>query len=194
MSTSIGACDSANQTSCGIYGLATASRSSLGAAPLLPAPVIDRAIGGKIPAAEAATATTMRAMQPSDCYLHWDDPALFAVEILWRAHDLVAFGWCQGADATDAEHQPVEPWSARACHWSLLGALAAALGPPQQDTPESPALITELRLALVAISDLIPDWSLQHWNDHPNRTQSGVLEMLAAAHEHCSAASAANRP
>ena len=131
-------------------------------------------------------------MRPPDSYLHWDDAALAAVEILRRAHDLVAFGWCQGADATDAEHHPVKPWSERACYWSLLGALSAALGTPQQDMPESTARIAELRLALVAISDLVPDWSLQYWNDHPNRTQSGVVQMLAAAHEHCRATTAAN--
>ena|SRR6266700_2364390 len=126
-------------------------------------------------------------MHPSDTYLHLDEAALSAAEILRRAHDLVAFGWCQGADATDAAHHPVEPWSARACHWSLLGALAATLGAPQEDTPESPARIAELRRALIAISELIPDWSLQHWNDDPQRTLTDVAEMLAAAHEDCCA-------
>ena len=43
-------------------------------------------------------------MHPSDSDLHWDETVLSAVEILRRAHDLVAFGWCQGADATDAEN------------------------------------------------------------------------------------------
>ena len=103
--------------------------------------------------------------------LHWDDAPLFAVEILWRAHDPVAFGWCQGADATDANTSP-----------SSHGVHARA------------ALLTELHLALVAISDVIPAWTLQHWNDHPKRTQTGVIEMLAAAHEHCRAATVANRP
>jgi hypothetical protein len=133
-------------------------------------------------------------VQPPDPYLHWDDAVLSAVEVLRRTHDLIAFGWCQRADATDAQHHPVEPWSARACRWSLLGALAAALGAPQQDAPESPALITELRLALIAISELIPDWSLQRWNDDPSRTQAAVVEMLAAAHERCRTASADDRP
>jgi hypothetical protein len=114
-------------------------------------------------------------------YLHWDEAELSAGEILRRAHDLIAFGWCQGADATDAAGQPVDPWSAHACHWSLLGALAATLGPPDPHTPETPALIAELRLALVAISDVIPDWSLQHWNDHTARTQAGIVDTLASA-------------
>jgi hypothetical protein len=126
-------------------------------------------------------------------YLHWDDARLSAAEILRRAHSLVAFGWCQGTDATDAADQPVEPWSAYACHWSLLGALAAALGTPEQ-TPETPELIAELRLALVAISDLIPDWSLQHWNDHPARTQASVTETLARAHDRIAASAHREQP
>jgi hypothetical protein len=120
-------------------------------------------------------------MDHSGSYLHWDDVELSAAEILRRAHDLVAFGWCQGADATDAADHPVDPWSAHACHWSLLGALAATLGAPDPHTPETAAVIAELRLALVAISDLIHDWSLQHWNDHPARTQAVVVAMLASA-------------
>jgi hypothetical protein len=128
-------------------------------------------------------------MRASNCYLHWDDVPLSAIEILRRAHHLVTFGWCQQTDATDAEHDPVDPWSARACHWSLLGALAAALGPPRQDnSPESPTVVAELRLALLAVSEVIPDWSLQQWNDDPRRTQAGVVEMLAAARERCAAA------
>src|SRR5439155_15183392 len=107
--------------------------------------------------------------------------------------DLVAFGWCQGEDATDAEQHAVEPWSAHACHWSLLGALAAALGPVHEDTAESPALVAELRVALVAISNLIPDWSLKQWNDQPAQIQTGVVEMLAAAYRQCCATTAGNR-
>lgn len=121
------------------------------------------------------------ALSQSSLYVHWEDAELCAAEILRRARDLVAFGWCQGADATDAAGHPVEPWSAHACHWSLLGAFAAALGTPDPHTPETPELIAELRLALVAISDLIPDWSLQHWNDHPARTQSTVVATLTSA-------------
>jgi hypothetical protein len=80
---------------------------------------------------------------------------------------------------------------------------AGAKVPTQQTPNTSPsshgvharaALLTELHLALVAISDVIPAWTLQHWNDHPKRTQTGVIEMLAAAHEHCRAATVANRP
>ena len=129
-------------------------------------------------------------METSGSYLHWDETALSAAEILRRAHDLVAFGWCQRADATDAERNPVEPWSARACRWSLLGALAAALGPPREIMPESLALIAELRRALVAVSELITDSSLQHWNDQPRREQTHVVAVLAAARKQCGVAKA----
>lgn len=121
------------------------------------------------------------AIDHSNSYLHWDAAEITAAEILRRVHDLLAFGWCQGADATDPAGRSVDPWSAHACHWSLLGALAAALGAPSPHTPETPHLIAELRLALVAISDVIPDWSLEHWNDHPARAQRDVVATLASA-------------
>jgi hypothetical protein len=144
--------------------------------------VIDEAFGGKTPGHRRAP---REAIHLSGLYLHWDDAPHTAVEILRRAHDLIAFGWCQGADATDADHNPVEPWSAHACRWSLLGALAAGLGPVEKDTREDLPLMAELRLALVAIGTLIPDWSLQHWNDSRLRTRTDVLGMLAAARQHC---------
>jgi hypothetical protein len=132
-------------------------------------------------------------VNPSDSYLQWDDAQLSAAQILHRAHSLVAFGWCQGSDATDAAGQPVDRWSAHACHWSLPGALAAALGAPEH-TPETPELIAELRLALVAISDLIPDWSLQDWNDHPTRTQGIVIDRLARAQGRIAASAHREQP
>jgi hypothetical protein len=122
-----------------------------------------------------------------DSYLHWDASTPSAIEILRRARDLVAFGWCQRVDAQDAEHRSVEPWSSRACYWSLLGALAAAMDAPREGHADSPALVAELRLALVAVSETISAWSLQGWNDEPDRTQAEVVEMLTAAHKRCTA-------
>jgi hypothetical protein len=119
-------------------------------------------------------------------YVYWDsssEPS--ATEILRRAHDLVAFGWCQGADATDARHQPVQPWSSDACCWSLLGALVAALDAPRDPGTDSPELIAELRIALVAISETITSWSLESWNDDAARTQQDVIGTLAAALSRC---------
>lgn len=123
----------------------------------------------------------------SDPYLHWEGTALSAVEILRRARELVAFGWCQGVDATDADHRAARPWSARACYWSLPGALVAALDAPEDRREGSPAMIAELRLALVGISETMSAWSLEEWNDEPDRTQAEVVEMLTAAHRWCAA-------
>src|SRR5262245_12214579 len=44
-------------------------------------------------------------------------------QLLVLAGELVARGWCQRALAEDRFGRPVEPWSASACCWSLLGAL-----------------------------------------------------------------------
>lgn len=130
----------------------------------------------------------------SDTYLHWSETKPSAVEILRRARDLVAFGWCQGVDATDAEHRAARPWSARACYWSLPGALVAALDAPEEGREDSAALITELRLALVGVSETISAWSLQEWNDDSGRTQAEVVEMLTAAHRWCAARSPTGQP
>jgi hypothetical protein len=125
--------------------------------------------------------------QPDSSYLHWEHSQPPATEILSRAHDLVSFGWCQGADARDATHLPVQPWSSKACYWSLLGALVAALDAPPDAMPESPELIAELRLALVAVSETMTAWSLEDWNDDTERTQAEVIETLAAARRRCAA-------
>lgn len=119
--------------------------------------------------------------------LHWDAPQPTAGEILRRAHSLVDFGWCQRADATDAMCEPVHPWSVRACRWSLLGALVAAIGIPKAGEAESDAVVAELRVALLAVGEIVSDPSLEQWNDHPTRTQADVLAMLAAARSHLSA-------
>ena len=60
-----------------------------------------------------------------------------AEHILMRAHELVAYGWCQGADARDQRDGPVPPWSEEARSWSLLGALVAAV-----DLPAEPGAVT----------------------------------------------------
>jgi len=125
--------------------------------------------------------------KPDSSYLHSERSQPSATEILRRAHDLVAFGWCQRADARDAGYRPVQPWSSQACSWSLLGALVAALDAPGEAIPESPELIAELRLALVAVSETLTAWSLEDWNDATERTQAEVIDTLAAAQRRCAA-------
>jgi hypothetical protein len=126
-------------------------------------------------------------MNQSNSHLHWDAAELTAGEILRRAHDLVAFGWCQGADATDAAGHPVELWSVHACHWSLLGALAAALGTPAPDTPEPPELIC--RATPRARRDQRPDPRLVTaatgtTTPHEHRTTSSRRSQAATQRQH----------
>ncbi|NUR76202.1 MAG: hypothetical protein HOQ28_07965 [Thermoleophilia bacterium] len=102
--------------------------------------------------------------------------------ILARARDLVAYGWCQGAEARDAEDDPVKPWSPEARCWSLLGALVAAV-----DLPAQPEAVTlrPLRRALAALADVIDDPLLAAWNDDQGRTQGLVVRALERARAVC---------
>ena len=131
---------------------------------------------------------------PDSSYLHWGGWEPAAAEILRRAHDLVAFGWCQDVDARDASYRPVQPWSSQACYWSLLGALVAALDAPRGARLESPQLIAELRLALEALSETMTAWSLKDWNDDGGRTQGEVLDTLTAAQRRCLTSHATTDP
>ena len=102
-----------------------------------------------------------------------------AVGLLRRAQELIGSGWTQGADARAADGTPVDPWSAEATAWSLLGALVAAL---EQGEAQDEALpLTELALALDALAGFVDDDSLARWNDNPERTGAQVEAILAAA-------------
>jgi hypothetical protein len=107
-----------------------------------------------------------------------------AAQLLGRAQDYVRQGWCQGADATDAFGEPVEPWSAEAARWSLLGAIVAALDHPGSSTSHEPAL-PALAEAMGALADLIYEPSLARWNDDPLRSQQEVLTVLERARTIC---------
>ena len=87
---------------------------------------------------------------------------------------LVGCGWCCGAAARDCHGAPVEASDPRASTWSLTGALAAVSDRPNSD-------LTALRHALWGISAVIPDRSLDDWNDARGRTQSQILQMLVQA-------------
>jgi hypothetical protein len=103
-------------------------------------------------------------------------------QILARARELIAFGWCQGTDARDAQRVPVPPWSTDATCWSLLGAIVAAA-----DLPAEPGAATlgPLRRALTALAELIEEPLLAAWNDREGRTQDEVLRTLDAARLLC---------
>ena len=107
-----------------------------------------------------------------------------AAELLGCAHGYVRNGWCQGADATDASGEPVEPWSADAARWSLLGAIVAALGRPDS-CPARQLPLPALAIAMGALADLIYEPSLARWNDDPLRSQREVLTVLERAQVIC---------
>ena len=90
----------------------------------------------------------------------------------------------RAADSTDACGEPVEPWSAEATRWSLLGAIVAALGSPEScPTVELP--LPALAVAMRALADTIFEPSLVRWNDDPLRSQQEVLSVLERARTIC---------
>ena len=97
--------------------------------------------------------------------------------MLTDAYDFVLSGWCQGSLALDECARPIEPGSAFARRWSVLGALERAW----RRSPEPPDAALEAfesaKRALTAAVNDVP----QVWNDSDNRRQSEVLDALAEA-------------
>jgi len=117
-----------------------------------------------------------------------------AAGLLTGAREYLREGWCQGADATDLLGQPVHPWSEQACHWSLLGAIVAALDGPRA-VPAGQLPLPALAVAMAALADLIYEPSLVAWNDDPGRLQTTLLDMLDRASALCLArAQSTNAP
>jgi hypothetical protein len=94
--------------------------------------------------------------------------------LLREVAGLIGGGWCSGAAARNCEGSPVEASDPGATNWSLTGALAAVSDRPEFD-------MTALRSALWGISAVIPDSSLDDWNNAEGRTQGDALQMLARA-------------
>jgi hypothetical protein len=97
--------------------------------------------------------------------------------LLTDAYDFVLGGWCQGSEAADECGRPIEPASAFARRWSMLGALERAWR--RSPAPPEPALAAfeSAKRALTAAVNDVP----QAWNDHDGRHQSEVLDALAEA-------------
>jgi hypothetical protein len=97
--------------------------------------------------------------------------------MLSDAYEFVLSGWCQGAEAVDEYGRPIEPASAFARRWSLLGGLKRAW----RRSPEPPDAALEAfenaKRALTAAVNDVP----QVWNDRADRRQSEVLDALAEA-------------
>ena len=102
-------------------------------------------------------------------------------ELLARAGELVARGWCKRGIAQDRDGRHVEPWSERACRWSPLGALLKVW----YEDPVGRARAFEaayLALAL-ATGGRLEDWSAARW-----RTEQHVLNAFSRAREYLPAA------
>lgn len=95
-------------------------------------------------------------------------------DVLRETAALIGRGWCCGADARDCFGVAVAASDPAATAWSLPGALACVSEKPSAD-------LDALRHALWGISGVIPDTSLEGWNDCPGRSQAEALEMLAGA-------------
>ena len=87
---------------------------------------------------------------------------------------LIQRGWCCGADARNCPGDEVSASHPAATSWSLLGALVAISERPDADT-------RALKEALWGISGVIPDASLNAWNNTHGRTQTDTLHMLTLA-------------
>lgn len=95
-------------------------------------------------------------------------------EFLRETALLVGVGWCCGADARDRRGDAVAAGDPAAVSWSLVGALVAVSERHDSDA-------TALRDALWGISGVIPDLSLDGWNDAEGRSQTETVAMLADA-------------
>ena len=105
---------------------------------------------------------------------------MHAVDLLFRARDLVRSGWTQNADARAADGGERLPWQEDAVEWSLLGALVAAL---EERHADDDVPLQELAEALHELARFVDQDSLADWNDDVLRTQDEVAGVLDAAGE-----------
>ena len=97
---------------------------------------------------------------------------------LAASYELVAEGWCQGAEARDAFGAPVEPENRRARAWSATGALTRVWRSSDEvDDSARLEAFARANLALTAATRSVPS----AWNDHPSRRKSHVLEAVLTA-------------
>lgn len=104
-----------------------------------------------------------------------------AVDMLFRARDLVWSGWTQNADARAADGAECRPWQDAAVEWSLLGAIVAALEEQCDRGDDLP--LDGLADALHELARFVDQDSLSGWNDEPFRTQDEVAGALGRAGE-----------
>ncbi|HKO29059.1 MAG TPA: hypothetical protein VJU80_16495 [Solirubrobacteraceae bacterium] len=92
-------------------------------------------------------------------------------DFLKETATVIRTGWCSGADARDSAGKAVPVHDPAARAWSLTAALALV-------SERSGASLSSLSDALWGISGVIPDWSLDAWNNAAGRSQTEALQML----------------
>lgn len=100
-----------------------------------------------------------------------------AAGILADARDLIGGGWCQGGLAKDAQGHIVNYLAKRADRFCLSGGIRRA-------AEGKPAKVVERALQAVADvldvnNGLLVSMSFGIWNDHAERTQAEVMDVLA---------------
>ncbi len=117
-----------------------------------------------------------------------------AADLLERAADRVASGWCQLASAQDLEGHSVDPSSIRSVRWCAVGAIVKAGEASDLDVI---ARAISMLAAWLARQGFVLDqgsssgtsWEtalagvvrIAEWNDHPSRTAEEVAHALRAA-------------
>jgi hypothetical protein len=92
---------------------------------------------------------------------------------------LLREGWCQGADARDANGDAVPGWAVEAESWSLLGALLGSQGPGAAAAQQVP--VQSLAAAAATLGRVTDSYSLKTWNDAEGRTHADVLAAIDRA-------------
>jgi hypothetical protein len=95
-------------------------------------------------------------------------------QLLVRALELVARGWCNRGLAQDRHGRLVEPWSGSACSWSPLGALARVWYESQGGGFDD--FVTAYRALALATGGRLEEWNSARW-----RTKRHVLNAFSRA-------------
>ena len=105
------------------------------------------------------------------------DPVWHPRSLLSRATELVQIGWCQYVAARDVTGRACEPWDPHAKAWSLDGAIEQAAREAEQDDGVSKDAVEGGLLALIHTIEDRGGQELAYWNDDPDRTRAGVVEL-----------------
>ncbi len=100
-----------------------------------------------------------------------------AEQMLADAYDLVRSGWCQGLSAQDELGRAIEPSSAFARRWSMVGALERVWRRASGDYAVALEGFERANLALAAAVKDVPE----RWNDEAGRSKEEILGALLDA-------------